>query len=549
MRRVAIAAMGVLFAGSIAGNAQQPGQPTATFRAGTTLVDFNIVAVDRKGNPVTDLRRDEIAIVEDNESREVAFFQFEGSATSPGGAVTTAGPVPLPAGTFTNRTQYAPRSPRNLVAVVIDLINTSIQQQAELQTKVLHDLKQLPADTHVGLYVISEQAVAIHDFTQDAESLRARLEKGATALQTNLVTSSRDIQGMLKAARAEHAESLAGMAQAQARAEGDLNNQIMKTRRRLTLQALESIGHHLAGVPGRKSIVWVSHGFALTDTYGTYTDPVSATAQQLATQNVAIYPVEAGGVGGTSMGVDNQSRGSTKGQKPGENSYGATVGNLGTAQASSRGQGTNELMASITGGRVTRNNNDLTEGLNSAAGDLRGTYSLGFYAVGVPDNRWHPLAVKVLRPGVTVRHRQGYVAASTLVNQAQIWPEERWNDLAYRPLISTAVRFDVRPTLAAATLTLAVDVAGDDLQFRNDGAGMNADVEIALVEKTAAGPTNVRVQSASVQIAAGSEAASVPLSANFVLNPQTVSVRVIVRDKSSGKFGSLDVPLETLAKP
>ena len=72
MRRIAIAVLGVLFAGSIAGNAQQPAPPT--FRAGTTLVDFTVVAVNARGNPVTDLRRDEISIVEDDSTRAVALL-------------------------------------------------------------------------------------------------------------------------------------------------------------------------------------------------------------------------------------------------------------------------------------------------------------------------------------------------------------------------------------------------------------------------------------------------------------------------------------------
>jgi hypothetical protein len=106
MRRISVVAIGVLLAGSIAGHAQEPAPATPTFRAGTTLVDFNIVAVDRGGKPVTDLRRDEITILEDEQNRDVAFFQFEGAATSPA-ASGPAASVPLPAGTFTNRTEYA----------------------------------------------------------------------------------------------------------------------------------------------------------------------------------------------------------------------------------------------------------------------------------------------------------------------------------------------------------------------------------------------------------------------------------------------------------
>ena len=524
MRCLAVAAVGILVAGMTGGHAQQADPVRPTFRAGTTLIDFNIVAVDGRGNPVTNLRRDEITIFEDDQNRELAFYQYEGAASS-----SVRGPsdriVPLAPGTFTNRTQYAPHSPRNLIAIVLDLINTTIAQQAELQTHLLHSLKQLPPDAHVGLYIVSEQALAIHDFTKDVDSLRARLEKGSTTVQTALANSSRDIQAMLKTASAEHAESLKGMAEARARAEGDLDMHIMKLRRRRTLQALEAVGHHLAGVPGRKSIVWVTYGFPLTSHDGTYTDEVRTMSQQLATENVAIYPVDAGGVGGTSLGG-------------------------GGGRQEGRIQGTNELMASITGGRVTRNNNDLTSGMHSAADDLRGAYSVGFYGADKPDDRWHTLTVKTSRPDVTLRYREGYLAASTVVNEKSVWPKDRWNDLAYRPLISTAVRIDARPSREAARLILALDVAVDDLEFRPASGGSASDVEIALVEKTAKGPTNVRVQPASVQRPPDAAVpATVPLSATFPLNPQTTSVRVIVRDRASGRFGSLDLQVDRLPKP
>lgn len=519
MRRIAVVAIGVLLAGSIVENAQQAGQVAPTFRTGTTLIDFNIVAVDREGKPVTDLRRDEISIFEDDRNRDVAFFQFEGA----GSAATAASnqPVSLPSGTFSNRTQYTPREARNLIAIVVDFINTSIGQQVELQTQLLHNLKQLPPEAHVGLYVVGEEAVAIHDFTQDTESLRARLEKSTATAQSALASSARAIERLLNTGSPEHRPSLAAMAEAQARADGNFNNQILKTRRRLTLQALEAVGHHLAGTAGRKSIVWLSHGFPLTDSFGTYAEQVSSTSQELATRNVAVYPVDAQGV----------------------------LVDRGNPRAQSRIEGTSELIASITGGRMTRNNNDLLEGVRTAVDDVRGTYSLGFYEAERPDNRWHRLIVKTSRPDVTLLHRHGYLAASTVVNETSVWPEERWNDLAYRPLISTAVRIDARPTMEAGRLNLMLDVVADDLQFRPADGGSAAEVEIALVEKTAKGPTNVRVQTAGIQIPTGAATpVVVPFSATFSLNAQTTSVRVIVRDRASGKLGSLDLALEKLRK-
>jgi len=293
----AVATIMVLSAGANAAIAQQT--PTPTFRAGTTLVDFNIVAVDARGNPIVDLRKDEISIVEDDTNREVAFFQFEGSTAS--GSPTGGKPNPLAPGTFTNRTEYAPNAPRHLIALVLDLINTSTAGQVQLQTELVHYLKQLPPDAQVGLYMINEYAVAVHDFTQDAQSLRARLEKGDITVNARGFASTRDTQGMLANARPEQQSALSALLDSQGRADGDLNMQMSKLRRRLTLAALDSVGHHLAGLPGRKSMVWISHGFALTDHYGTYTDQVSDTSRRLASQNVSVYPFEAGGVGATAV--------------------------------------------------------------------------------------------------------------------------------------------------------------------------------------------------------------------------------------------------------
>jgi hypothetical protein len=296
----------------------------------------------------------------------------------------------------------------------------------------------------------------------------------------------------------------------------------------------------------------VSHGFPLTDGYGTYTNEVNDTSRRLATQNVAVYPFQAGGVGGArlhsgGLGLGEQGLYSPRGQKVSSNSLHTTMSNLGDAQVRGRVEGTGEVIAALTGGRVIRNNNDPAEGLNAASADLRGTYSVGFYAVNNPDNQWHQLRVRVSRRGVTIRHRQGYLAASTAVNQTRDWPEERWNDIAFRPLISTAVRLDALATLTAGTLKVALKVASDDLQFRETDTQLVADVDIAVVENTAAEPTNVRVQSASIDLpAAPTLPATVPVASEFTLNPKTVSVRVIVRDKSTGRYGSVDVPLAQL---
>ena len=293
----------------------------------------------------------------------------------------------------------------------------------------------------------------------------------------------------------------------------------MRERRQKTLTALDNVGSHLAGVPGRKSLVWISHGFPLASSNNleaSYVDDVRDASRRLASQDVAVYPVDAAGL--TALRGNPVERG--------------------------RIEGTSELVASITGGRVTRNNNDLALGIAAAAEDVRGTYSVAFYTPEDSDNGWHRLTVKTSRPGVTLRHREGYLGTATLADQGQPWSQESWKEIAYRPLVSTALRIDARPTMTAATLTLALDVATEELQLRRVDDGHEAALEIALVEKDAKEPASFRVNPVTVKLPAGPVAEVIPLTFAYRLNTQTTAVRVIVRDKSSGKVGSLDLPLK-----
>ena len=184
-------------------------QSLPVFRAGTTLVDFTIVAVDERGNPVTDLRKDELSILEDGAVRELAFFRFEGAT---GGSVPNSAVAPLSSGNFSNRTAYAPDAPHHLVAVVLDFVNASLVEQFELRAQFLQYLRQIPADARVGLYVVRDNAVAVHDFTQDAGSVRARLENGELDVYGRALAGI-DLQKILAEARPEQRSSLAALAQ------------------------------------------------------------------------------------------------------------------------------------------------------------------------------------------------------------------------------------------------------------------------------------------------------------------------------------------------
>src|SRR5260221_5274985 len=73
--------------------AQQP-QPAKQslykFRVESELVLVNVVARDKQGNPVTDLKREDFTLLEDGKPQRVSSFDFDNLDTAP--IVAAAGP-------------------------------------------------------------------------------------------------------------------------------------------------------------------------------------------------------------------------------------------------------------------------------------------------------------------------------------------------------------------------------------------------------------------------------------------------------------------------
>jgi hypothetical protein len=209
-----------------------------------------------------------------------------------------------------------------------------------------------------------------------------------------------------------------------------------------------------------------------------------------------------------------------------------------------------ELMASVTGGRYLHNTNDLTAGFKQTATDLQGSYTLGFYMPGDPDDKWHKLKVHVKRSGLTVRHREGYLA-NVGPEQPPVWTTENWRAAFANPLASTVIPLAAKcERTASGELALTVLTVTTAVQFRTDGDNRIADLEIAIADRAADGSsrTSRETFTATVPTAKWEEASKQGITYARQWKPaaDAISVRVIVHDVRGGQYGTLDIPLDKL---
>ena len=207
----------------------------------------------------------------------------------------------------------------------------------------------------------------------------------------------------------------------------------------------------------------------------------------------------------------------------------------------------------MTGGRYLRNSNDLAAGFKSAAADLAGSYTLGFYVSDEPDNKWHTLKASVKRSGVELRHRKGYLA-EPITPVPTLWTNEMAMAAVSDPVGSSAVQLTAycgsSPDGEAGTLVANLQIEPGSLHFQTEGANLQARIQVLFAERGASGGTRLMSDAPTITIPTqnwdAAQQEGLRYSRQWKPAPDAVSVRIIVRDMTTGKYGTLDVPLKKL---
>lgn len=520
----------------------------------THLVEVNVLVRDKKGNPVRGLTKDDFTILDEGQQQKIELFY--GDVETP---VATATP-PLPPNVYTNRFAV----PGNVSVILFDALNTTIQDQQYARDQVIKVLHQLSPDDHVAIYLLTRRLQILHDFTFDLKALLHAVDQfsgiDAAHVDSSLTTPSGDQNAGTPPAGGDFSYAdgdmtlagfLAGVSSQR------YEDYVNVDRALITANAFEAIADHLANIPGRKSVVWISGSFPLAigmDSNATqlssreirsFEGDIKRATRALNQSDIAVYPVDARGLLSPSQ-FGGKGRPITFGVRPPTLNTGPDQNNFATM----------ELLANRTGGKSFYNQNDLEKGVRFALNDGKSSYSLGFYPThGNWDGKFHEIKVVVKTAGTQVRYRKGYFATPDPVYQAAEVKADV-ETAVWSPVESTGLRLQVmvNPSQTPKMLELKIGVDTRELRLVEEKGLWKGAVDLAYVQL---GPAERSVLFDYKHLNLSLEKKTYDalmlmgtvFTHEFTVAPKTSILRVVVRDASSGALGTVTIPLEKYLAP
>ena len=516
------------------------------FKTQTTLVRIPVVVTDASGAHLRQLSKGDFKVLEDGKPQNIASFE----EVVPDNSFKPS--QPGPANTFTNMTTDSGKE-RSVVVMLLDKVNTPFLSQADARRQLLKYLADhLNSSQPMALMAITGKGLSIlSPFDTDPKTLMAALKKvsGEVAPKEQF---SEDSQIVI--ADGEQPSGFAGpigmnespdhVLRRFALAEDSVQGAITQERTiETTLRAFLAMAWSLSGMPGRKSVIWVTGSFPFyLDSYTSVPGDPTLRALYERVQKafndaeVSVYPVDARGLLSDSTYAANA----------GASFFGPDA----SSQLDQSSHDSLKVFAKMTGGVAYYQTNDLAGAFDRAVQDSSSYYLLTYYL----DRRnnkpgWRQLQVKVSRKDAQVRARAGFLVSNLSVN-----PElTHKSDVAFAlasPFESTGIRITERwlgtsPSGDKKKIGFAVRVPADDLIDQSDKNHFDVEfVAQAESKGVAAGSIGQTVKgNAAPEILAQLKAEGVVYRNSLDLAPGEYQVRFVVRDNLSGRIGSVIVPL------
>jgi VWFA-related protein len=548
---------------AVRAQAPQP-SPDVVFPSGVEQVTVDVLVLDSHGQPVEGLRREDFTVKEEGRVQPLGSFEAIGvpeSAPTQGRTRTR----------ISTNVQARPGVERSFV-IVFDDANISQYATAHARKSVAQFVRSgLRPGDEVMIVPTAGGAWWTGRIPEDRDSLlgyverlegRYRPDGGPGRIwdhEAMAIWLGRDPQMLSFVAKRYYNNNLIPESYpTDVEVRGDLNvspglamirarsQQVYMAalgRLRLTLDTLSRVAESLGQMRGRKNLLLVSEGFIMDSSQPEFREVVQAARRA----NAAIHFLDAGGAEGA-VGQDGMPGGGADSGRIVEEADATTV--LAMTIRASEGA---RSVAADTGGSIIPSTGGLGDAMARIAEQSRAYYLLGYTPTNTKrDGGFRKLSVEVARPGVEVHARRGYYAPKD--------GEKRKED---PDRLDPRVRAALDAPVAAGVLPLR-------LTSYMAGPGAAGKVPVLLLAEADVNPLGLRPVNGQVSAALETyvvvhgrdtgrverqeklveltvpadrfeevRRGGITLRRDFELLPGVYQARLLVRDRASGRLGTV----------
>jgi VWFA-related protein len=546
-------------------------QESEVIRTNTELVQTAVTVLDKKGNFVDGLKRDQFELVVDGKPRQVAFFERIATGSTRERELAASGlgvnsGAPLPPATVPGRT----------IVFFIDDLHLSPDSLNRTRMMLQHFLeREMSSKDTVAIASASGQVGFLEQFTNNKEVLDAAVGRllprmydvhGYSAgnatpmteyMALNIDTNLTDkkvlnfyIEECMKGA-ATFKKAAAALAMIRASCETQVKNSaravLMQAAQitQNTYNSLESLMRSASRAPGRKLAFFVSDGFLLDagPHAATTRDKLDHVIDAAQRAGVVVYTIHA-------QGLVNDSFRDAGNKRPMDANGRLDIASIGELEAK---QDALSALAAQTGGRALRSTNFFDKWVSNVLDETSNYYLVAWRPEKDEEKaaKFRHVKISVIgQPELTVRAPRGYVdgpkpaptTASTEPSKAKT-PETEIRDALTDSFASHGL-----PVLLSLTylntpangmvVTSAIEVSGNGLSF-GDGK-QPATIRLAGVVLNDKGKVagSFRNQLNINPRQGGDSSGGVFYNHHTPLTPGIYQFRVAARDEKSGRVGS-----------
>jgi VWFA-related protein len=451
-----LAVSGISSAGWLSADAQEPAKTSGqgqsprttdqsgqggTIRIGSEEVLLDIVARDKKGRPVTDLKAEDIEVYEDGVKQQINSFRkvdrtaADSTPTAP--APNIPGAASSPGGTGATAPAVDPLRQINLVTMIFERLNNDSRARAR---EAAHEFlkTELRPNTMVAIFALDLRLNVLQQFTNDRDRLTHAVDIATGGAATQFASQSeairRELENLVQAqasldSASANAQQGGGAGIGQAAVAAKLAEMTINTLRvtdesqrqqqgGASIFSLLSLVKEQRRLAGRKTVLYFSEGLQLTPAL---TDILKSTISAANRSNVSFYAIDARGLQTSrqteearadldaAVAAAQQQQRSRGGQAVTREQ--AMANNTAEGSIYRNAQANLATLAESTGGFLTANTNDLRGPIKRIGAELASYYEVSYMPASREyDGKFREIKVQTRRPDVVIQTRSGYFA-------------------------------------------------------------------------------------------------------------------------------------------